>query len=147
MRPPDRARMKAAVAEFLQAAGLDLGDVNLRETPERVMAAWADEFLDGYGKDPRAVLSDSFPAPGGREGELVVVTGLQFHSACPHHLLPYRGVAHVAYLPSQGRIVGLSKLARIVDVFAKRLQVQERMSSYVFRACWLIITCIGVPPS
>ncbi|MFT3707661.1 MAG: GTP cyclohydrolase I [Archangium sp.] len=126
----DRAAMQRAVRDFVKAAGLDLRDPNLKETPERVTDAWADEFLDGYGKSAREVLADRFPVSKQSDRELVVVTNLRFRSMCPHHLLPYSGVAHVAYVPGK-EVVGFGRLSALVDVFAHRLVLQEELARQV----------------
>jgi GTP cyclohydrolase I len=114
----------------VKAAGLDLRDPNLKETPDRVTDAWADEFLDGYGRSAREVLADRFPVSKQSERELVVVTNLRFRSMCPHHLLPYTGVAHVAYVPGK-EVVGFGRLSALVDVFAHRLVLQEELARQV----------------
>lgn len=121
--------MQAAVKAFLEAAGLDLADPNLVQTPERVAAAWADEFLDGYSRTPAQALAETYPAPEGGN-ELVVVSGIEFHSACPHHLLPYRGVAHLAYVPG-ARVVGFGRLSTLVDTLAHRLVLQEDLAKQI----------------
>src|SRR6202041_2312579 len=100
-------------------------------TPERVAQAWASDFLDGYACDPASALGELHPAP--RAG-LVCVTGLDFHSTCPHHLLPYRGLAHLAYLPAEGggaKVAGFSNLARLVDILAHRLVLQETLAEQI----------------
>jgi GTP cyclohydrolase I len=122
--------MAAAVKEFLRAAGLPLSDPNLADTPERVAEAWVSEFLDGYGKTPEEALGETFPAPPDSSGELVVVTDLRFHSMCPHHLLPFEGRAHVAYVPSR-KVVGFGRLSALVDCFAHRLILQEDLARHV----------------
>src|SRR3954462_9406111 len=116
----DYERMESAVAELLDALGVDLTDESLQDTPRRVAAAYA-ELLTPLPFEPTTFAND--------EGydELVVARSIPFHSLCEHHLLPFHGVAHVAYLPGE-RIVGLSKLGRVVESFARRLQVQERMT-------------------
>lgn len=129
----DRAAMKRAVADFLRAAGLDLADQNLRETPERVTAAWADEFLCGYAQSPAAALADRFEVSQQSDRELVVVTDLHFRSMCPHHLLPYSGTAHLAYVPGR-EVVGFGRLSALIDVFAHRLILQEELARQVSRA-------------
>jgi len=118
--------MQTAVAAFLQAAGLDLSHPNLAETPARVASAWADEFLDGYARTAADALGETYPAPASANG-LVIVSGLGFHSACPHHLLPYRGVAHLAYVPGD-RVVGFGRLSALVDTLAHRLVLQEDLA-------------------
>lgn len=134
VRPgPDVAGLRRAVGDFLAAAGLDLADPNLQQTPERVAEAWVNEFLDGYGTTPEAALGETFPAPEGSAGELVVVTELRFHSMCPHHLLPWTGRAHVAYAP-QKRVVGFGRLSALLDCFAHRLILQEELARQVARS-------------
>lgn len=125
--PIDIPRAEAAVAELLEALGINLEDESLSETPRRV-ARMYEELLTA-----RAFTATTFPNDGSYD-ELVVVRDIPFHSLCEHHLLPFTGVAHVAYLPGE-RIVGLSKLARVVELYARRLQVQERMTSQI--AEWL----------
>jgi GTP cyclohydrolase I len=125
--------MRKAVAQFLAAAGLKLDDPNLKQTPQRVTLAWADEFLDGYEKSPAEILSECFPVSTASQRELVVVTRLQFRSMCPHHLLPYWGRAHVAYLPGKS-VVGFGRLSALVDCFAHRLILQEELAREVARA-------------
>ncbi len=122
--------MAAAVRDFLRAAGLPLSDPNLAHTPQRVAGAWADEFLDGYARTPEEALGETFPAPPDSSGELVVVTDLRFHSMCPHHLLPYQGRAHVAYVPGK-QVVGFGRLSALVDCFAHRLILQEELAREV----------------
>src|SRR5436305_8327261 len=116
----DYERMEGAVADLLEALGVDLTDESLQDTPRRVAAAYA-ELLTPLPFEPT-----TFPNDEGYD-ELVIARSIPFHSLCEHHLLPFHGVAHVAYLPGE-RIVGLSKLGRVVESFARRLQVQERMT-------------------
>ncbi|MFP2898642.1 GTP cyclohydrolase I, partial [Corallococcus sp. 4LFB] len=130
---PDPAAMARAVRDFLTAAGLDLQDVNLVDTPTRVADVWANGFLDGYGRTPEEVLGKTYPAPADSSGELVVVTDLRFHSMCPHHLLPFTGRAHVAYVPGS-RVVGFGRIGALVDSFAHRLILQEDLARQVARA-------------
>lgn len=122
--------MERAVADFLRAAGLDLKDANLTETPQRVTAAWADEFLTGYAQTPAEALADRFPVTRKADRELVVVTNLHFRSMCPHHLMPYSGVAHLAYVPTR-EVVGFGRLSALIDVFAHRLVLQEELARQV----------------
>src|SRR6188508_1940055 len=116
-----------AAADFLTALGVDLDDESRRDTPRRIAAMYA-ELLS-----PAPFNATTFPNDGGYD-ELVVARDIPFHSLCEHHLLPFTGVAHVAYLPGE-RILGLSKLARVVDYFARALQVHERLTTQV--AGWL----------
>lgn len=115
--------MRAAVAAFLDAVGADRSSPHLLTTPERVADAWADELLFGEGADP-ASLFETFADPAGAADEAVIVTGIHYVSVCPHHLLPYTGVAHVAYLPAD-RVVGFSKIVRLVELLGARLVIQE----------------------
>lgn len=139
----DRAAMKRAVADFLRAAGLDAKtDPNLRETPERVTAAWADEFLTGYAQTAAGALSDRFPVSRQADKELVVVTNLHFRSMCPHHLMPYSGVAHLAYVPKK-EVVGFGRLAALIDVFAHRLVLQEELARQIAHALMTQLNSAG----
>jgi GTP cyclohydrolase I len=122
-RPPDLPRIEAAVREILFAVGEDPDREGLVETPARVARMYAEVFA-GLHKDPREALAKTFAE---KYDEIVLVKDIRFDSFCEHHLLPFSGVAHVAYLP-KGRIVGLSKLARAVEVLSRRPQVQERMT-------------------
>ena len=119
----DTKRIEKAVSEILLAVGEDPGREGLKKTPERVARMYA-ELLAGMQKDPekhlRSVFTESYE-------EIVLLREIPFYSICEHHLMPFIGKAHVAYLPS-GRILGISKLARIVDCFARRLQAQERLT-------------------
>ncbi len=127
---PDREAMAAAVRDFLRAAGLPLdSDPNLADTPARVALAW-EGFLDGYARTPEEALGKTYPGPADSSGELVVVTDLRFQSMCPHHLLPFEGRAHVAYVP-QSRVVGFGRLGTLVDCFAHRLILQEDLARAV----------------
>ncbi|MBE4751969.1 GTP cyclohydrolase I [Corallococcus sp. ZKHCc1 1396] len=127
---PDPVAMARAVRDFLTAAGLSLQDVNLVDTPTRVADVWSNGFLDGYARTPEEALGKTYPAPANSSGELVVVSDLRFHSMCPHHLLPFTGRAHVAYVPGT-RVVGFGRLASLVDCFAHRLILQEELARQV----------------
>jgi GTP cyclohydrolase I len=119
----DPAAVERAARELLEALGADLTDESLRETPRRMAAAYAELLT------PEPFNATTFPNDGDYD-ELVVVRDIPFHSLCEHHLLPFVGVAHVGYIPRE-RIVGLSKLGRVVDHFARNLQVQERLTTQV----------------
>ncbi len=122
--------IEAAAMELIRAIGEDPTRDGLRETPARVARSYA-EMTAGYEMDPFEILGTVFEAPAGAPaGDLVIVEGIPFHALCEHHLLPFSGVATVAYVPS-GRIVGLSKIPRLVDAFARRLQVQERLTAEI----------------
>lgn len=127
-RTVDLARIAAAVREILIAIGEDPERDGLRKTPARVARAYAELFA-GLRVDPKQVLSTTFEAD---HEELVLVRDIEVMSMCEHHLLPFHGVAHIGYIPGHdGRITGLSKLARLVEVFARRPQVQERLTSQI----------------
>ncbi|MCL4422063.1 MAG: GTP cyclohydrolase I FolE [Actinobacteria bacterium] len=124
----DRKRVEAAVRELLAAVGEDLGRDGLIETPRRV-AAMYEELFSGHDEDPDRHLSVMFAAD---HDEMVMVRDIPFASLCEHHIIPFVGKAHVAYIPNDdGYITGLSKLARLVDAYAHRLQVQERMTTQI----------------
>jgi GTP cyclohydrolase I len=123
----DRPRAEAAAREMLEALSIDLTDESTRETPRRLVGVY-EELLSPAPFNPT-----TFPNDGGYD-ELVVARGIPFHSLCEHHLLPFVGTAHVGYLPGE-RILGLSKLARVVDYFARSVQVQERLTTQIAR--WL----------
>ncbi|PID53452.1 MAG: GTP cyclohydrolase I FolE [Micrococcales bacterium] len=124
----DQPRIVAAVREILTAIGEDPDREGLRETPERVARAYAEMF-GGMGQTAEDALTTSFDLG---HDELILVKDIEVYSVCEHHLVPFHGVAHVGYLPGKdGRITGLSKLARLVDVYARRPQVQERLTSQV----------------
>jgi GTP cyclohydrolase I len=124
----DGPRIEAAVREILAAIGEDPERDGLKDTPARVARAY-EEMFAGLDQDPGAVLSAVFEL--GHE-EMILVKDIELYSMCEHHLVPFLGVAHVAYIPAtDGRITGLSKIARLVDVYAKRPQVQERLTTQV----------------
>ncbi|MBK7822593.1 MAG: GTP cyclohydrolase I FolE [Tessaracoccus sp.] len=124
----DEPRIAAAVREILAAIGEDPDRDGLQETPERVARAWG-ELVGGYSGDVESLLGTTFDIA---HDEMVLVKDIELVSLCEHHLLPFTGVAHVAYIPSaDGRVTGLSKLARLVELYARRLQVQERLTSQI----------------
>lgn len=154
-QPVDLDRIAAAVREILLAVGENPDREGLKQTPRRVARMYAEVF-SGLYESPRQYLKTFFTE---QYDELVVLRDIPFHSMCEHHLLPFAGDAHIAYLPD-GRIVGLSKLARVVEAYARRPQVQERMTSQiadllmeelhakgvavVLKATHLCMTCRGV---
>lgn len=141
-RPPyDAARVERAVREILLAVGEDPERDGLRETPARVARAYGEIFA-GLWQEPEEVLTTTFDLG---HDELVLVKDIEVFSQCEHHLVPFHGVAHVGYIPSEdGRITGLSKLARLVEVYARRPQVQERLTSQVADALVRILQPRGV---
>jgi len=139
--PYDAARAEAAVRELLIAVGEDPEREGLRDTPARVARAYQEIFA-GLRQDPRDVLSATFDI--GHE-EMVLVRDIEVYSTCEHHLVPFHGVAHIGYIPgTSGKVTGLSKLARLVDVYARRPQVQERMTGEIADALVEILEPRGV---
>lgn len=129
-RRPDPALAADAIARFLDALGLPAearGADDLAGTPRRVAEAWLGDLVDGYGREPGEILAGALPSAS---RDLVAVTGIDFHSVCPHHLLPSRGVAHVAYLPG-GRVVGFGQIVRLVDALAHRLVLEEDLARQI----------------
>jgi len=136
-RAPDRAALSKAVEDLLLACGAEL-DAETRATPERVARAFAEDLLDGYARDPVEVLRSSLvPAP--RKGELVIASQIDFHAICPHHLLPYKGMAAVGYVADQW-LVGFGKIAEATDALAHRLILQETL---VHRLCEAVMTALS----
>src|SRR5688572_16845670 len=137
-RKVDVARIERAVREILLAVGEDPDREGLLKTPNRVARAYG-ELMAGLKVDPRAHLKTVFHE---RYDEVVLLRDIEFHSLCEHHLLPFTGRAHVAYLPD-GKVVGLSKLARLVEGYARRPQVQERMTTQIADALMEELSPIG----
>lgn len=129
----DRERAIKAIEELLKALGEDISREGLRETPRRVADAYA-EFLSGNGMDAQEHLAKTFESTS----ELVIEKDISFSSTCEHHLMPFFGKIAIAYIPD-GKVVGLSKLARTVEVFSKRLQIQERLTNQIAEA---ILSCL-----
>lgn len=128
VRKFDQSRAEAAIRELLIAIGEDPGRDGLRETPARVARAYREMFAGLY-TDPDSVLNTMFDE---EHDELVIVKEIPMYSICEHHLVSFHGVAHVGYIPGKdGRVTGLSKIARMVDLYAKRPQVQERLTSQI----------------
>lgn len=128
---------REAVVSLIRFIGEDPGRDGLADTPDRVIRAWR-EMTAGYDQDPAEILGRTFDEPS---DELIVLSGVAFHSICEHHLLPFHGTACVGYLP--GKVVGISKLARLVDCFARRLQIQERMTRQIAEAVMLHLDARG----
>jgi GTP cyclohydrolase I len=126
-RQVDREAAQRAAADLLRALGANLDSEGLRDTPRRMVQAYVELLT------PQPFRPTTFPNEGGYD-ELVLVRAIPFHSLCMHHMLPFHGLAHVGYLPGE-RIVGLSKLARVVELFARDLQVQERLTTQI--AGWI----------
>jgi GTP cyclohydrolase IA len=136
----DQARAEAAVRELLAAIGEDPDREGLRDTPARVARAYA-EVTSGLRMTPEDVLTTTFDIG---HDEMVLVRDIELWSMCEHHLVPFTGVAHVGYIPAEsGKITGISKLARLIDVYAKRPQVQERLTTQVADALMRILDARG----
>jgi GTP cyclohydrolase I len=125
---PSLAEVKEAVRTMIRWAGDDPDRDGLRETPGRVARA-SEQFFTGYAQDPNEILQKTFEETDGYD-EMIVLRGVRFESHCEHHMAPIIGRAWVAYIP-RDRVVGISKLARVVDIYAKRLQIQERMTAQI----------------
>jgi len=137
----DLARIEAAVREILEAIGEDPTRDGLIETPARVARAMEEQFA-GLRQRPEDVLTTVFDA---NHDEMIIVKDIEIYSTCEHHLVPFHGVAHVGYIPNvKGEITGLSKIARLVDLFAKRPQVQERLTAQIADAMEEILEPRGV---
>ena len=128
LRRPERSEAEAAVRTLISWAGDDPEREGLAETPARVTRA-LEEFFAGYAEDPAAILQKSFAEIEGYD-EMVVLRDIRFESHCEHHMAPIIGTASVAYVP-RGRVVGISKLARVVEVYARRLQIQEKLTAQI----------------
>jgi len=129
----DREAMRRAVADFLEAAGLEVSGP-LAETPDNVARAWSESFLAGYRREPADVLGDGYEVREASDAsEMVLLKDIAFSGMCPHHLLPYHGRAHVAYLPTT-KLASLSSLARLVECFAHRLEIQEIVTRQIAEA-------------
>lgn len=135
-----RARAEAAVRELIRWAGDDPDREGLIDTPKRVADAWL-EYFRGYLETPDDYLKRTFEQVGGYD-EIVLLRDIPFHSHCEHHMAPILGKAHVAYLPN-ARVVGISKLARVVHAYAKRLQVQERMTAEIASCIERVLEPLG----
>jgi GTP cyclohydrolase I len=122
--------MRAAIRSFLEACGLDVAGTHLEETPDRVARVWLSSFLDGYDANPQAIFSEAYPLRPGESAGTVLLKGIPFHGLCPHHLLPYHGLAHIGYLPGK-KLASLSSLARLVDCYAHRLEIQETVTRQI----------------
>jgi len=138
---PENMAAMEYVRGLLKYIGDDPGREGLQETPARVLAAF-QEYFSGYTEDPKEHLLKTFEEVEGYD-EIVLVSDIDVHSHCEHHLAPFVGRAHIAYIPD-GRVVGLSKLARVVDVFARRLQVQEKMTMQIAQVIEDVLKPAGV---
>ncbi len=138
---PSREEAEAAVRTLLRWAGEDPAREGLLDTPKRVTKAYG-QWFKGYAEDPAEMLERTFDEVEGYD-EIVALCNIRFESYCEHHMAPIIGVAHVAYIPTN-RVVGISKLARVVDTFAKRLQVQEKMNAQIANTLFDVLKPQGV---
>jgi len=138
---PTREQAEEAVRTIIRFAGDDPGRDGLLDTPGRVIRA-QEEYFRGYAEDPTAILQKTFEEIEGYD-EMIVLRGIRFESHCEHHMAPIIGRAWVAYIP-RGRVVGISKLARVVDAFAKRLQIQEKMTAQIANTIQEVLEPEGV---
>ena len=138
---PSRLEAEDAVRTLIRWAGDDPSREGLIDTPNRVIKSY-EEFFSGYASDPEEILSRSFEETAGYD-DMILLTNVNFESHCEHHIVPIIGFAHVAYIPNS-RVVGISKLARIVEAFAKRLQIQERLTTQIANAIFKILEPRGV---
>ena len=135
----DQDQVARAVREMLLAIGEDPDREGLSKTPHRIARMYA-ELLSGLQEDPKTILQAQFEE---EHKEMVILRGIPFYSLCEHHLLPFHGVAHIGYVP-QGKVVGISKIARVLELFARRLQMQERLTSQVADSIWNGLEADGV---
>ena len=138
---PSREEAMRAVKTLIAWAGDDPEREGLIETPKRVVKAY-EEFFEGYKMDPIEILSKTFEEVEGYD-EMVLIKNIRLESHCEHHIVPILGMAHVAYMPNK-RVVGISKLARLVDVYAKRLQIQETLTSQIAETIQRVLDPLGV---
>ncbi len=139
-RRVDLAKIADGIRLVLEGIGEDTGRHGLQRTPERVASFYA-ELTEGMWHDPK---EEIVPLPGDSHDEMVLVKDISIASVCEHHLAPFVGKAHIAYIPKGGRIIGLSKLARIAEIFARRLQVQERLTKQIAETLFEELQPLGV---
>jgi GTP cyclohydrolase IA len=138
---PSRAEVEDAVRTLISWSGDDAERSGLRETPGRVARAYRDWFK-GYGEDPEKILARTFGETAGYD-DIITLRDIPFESFCEHHLAPITGFAHVGYIPKD-RVVGISKLARVVDAYARRLQIQERLTAQIADVIQKVLEPVGV---
>ena len=138
---PTKAEAEAAVRTLIRWAGDDPDREGLRGTPDRVVRSYG-EFFGGYSQDPREVLQRTFSETGGYD-EMVLLKDITLESYCEHHMVPIVGRAHIAYVPDQ-RVVGISKLARVMEIYAKRLQIQEKLTTEIAETIQEVLQPKGV---
>lgn len=138
---PTREEAEQAVRTLIRWAGDDPLREGLEGTPDRVVRSY-EEFFAGYDQDPKAMLQKSFEEDAKHYDQMVVLTGIRVESYCEHHIVPIIGECTIGYLP-KGRVVGISKLARVVDAFAKRLQIQEKLTTQIANTIQEVLQCNG----
>ena len=141
VKKPSLAEVETAIRTIIRWAGDDPSRDGLKETPERVARAY-EEYFKGYDEDPESILMKTFEEIEGYD-EMIVLRGIRFESHCEHHMVPIIGRAWVAYLP-RGRVIGISKLARVVEAYAKRLQIQEKMTAQIANTIQKVLEPDGV---
>jgi len=127
----DKRKVEDGVRLLLEGIGADTQTEGLKDTPSRMVRAW-EEMTSGYRQNPATLFEVEFSEEN--YDQMIMLSDVPFSSTCEHHLLPFTGVAHVGYIPSNGNVCGLSKLARLIDIYARRLQLQERMTQQVLTA-------------
>lgn len=137
----NEALLAKAIDQFLTALGLDTKDQHFRDTPKRVAKAWKHTFASGYEIDPASFLKVEF---NDNFDQMIVVKDIPFISHCAHHMVPFVGTAKIGYIPDKGRITGLSKLARVVQGYARRLQIQEQLTRQIATAIQDVLKPRGV---
>lgn len=135
----DKGKVEEAVKMLIEAMGEDGSREGLVDTPDRIARMYTEIFA-GYDEDPKSILSKTFTADN---NEMVIERDITFYSMCEHHMMPFFGKAHIAYIPN-GKVVGISKLARCVEVYAKRLQIQEQMTAQIADAIYKELDAKGV---
>ena len=140
-KKPSRKEAEDAVRTLIRWAGDNPTREGLRDTPARVVKSY-EEFFSGYERDPASVLKRTFKEVGGYD-EMVVLRDIYFSSHCEHHMVPFTGRVHVAYIPNK-KVIGISKIARLVDVFSKQLQIQEKMTAQIAEALQNMLKPNGV---
>ncbi len=141
MKKPTPQEAEEAVRTLLRFAGEDPAREGLLDTPKRVIKSYGELFA-GYSLEPKDILSTTFEEVGGYD-EMIVLRDIEFSSHCEHHMLPFTGRAHIAYIPTD-KVVGLSKLARLVDMYARRLQIQEKMTAEIAKSLSDVLKPKGV---
>jgi GTP cyclohydrolase I len=139
----DVAAMRDAIRQFLEAAGLEVEGTDIEATPDRVARSWIESYLDGYEADAATILKDAYENERpGDASEMVLLKDIPFQGMCPHHLLPFHGRAHVAYVPGK-KLASLSSLARLVDCYAHRLDIQESVTRNIADAMTRYLDAAG----